>query len=149
MSKYDELRDGYLASKAADVEHWEALQHALREFRKDFSAHLGIPEGARIRVGSTEIPPVVLGSEVDNFFKLVPYNSLKKFNYGYEFAMRVSFDEEVYESPCNFAVIPLHISKPEGEIVIKHFAGFDTKSFQGPDFSGLYEYLIETLKANY
>lgn len=149
MSKYDELQAGYLASKNADIEHWIGLQDALRIFRKDFSAFLGIAEDARLTVDGREIPPIVLGFEIENVFKLVPYQDLPKYSYGYEFTVRVSFDAEKYASPRNFALINLHVAKSEGEFVFSERGAFAAKVFTGPDFSPLYEWLFQQLKQNY
>lgn len=149
MSKYEELRHGYLASKRADEDHWEKLRIALRDLRTEFSTYIGVPEGESVTIGEVKVPVVVIGSLENDTFRLTAFKDLKKQDYGYRFALRVAFDESFNEYPLNFAVFNLHIGASEGNIVITKYGNFAPLKFDGPVLTALYDQLFEDLKESY
>ncbi|QRK85086.1 hypothetical protein JN757_04715 [Pseudomonas granadensis] len=141
MSRYDTLRERFFSAKSNDEEYWKDLQNMISTIRREFSNFLGVPDGSKVLVDGKEAPPVVIGKLENGKLRLIEYKGLPKKDRSIPFDLQITFDREIYDSPRNYTIFSLSISKDIRGFTVKVDGAKGTHSFLGPQFSELYEHL--------
>lgn len=142
MSKFDQLT----ASYDAKGRYWDGLQSMVSRVRKEFCAHLGVPDAKSINIGGYTIPVVSTGKvdELGNF-AIYPDDELPTDNESIFFSMRLAYgvtDSAPRIDVKPFVVFNLAIRETANGYPVTIMRDAEKKEFNGPLYTLLFEELF-------
>lgn len=140
MSRFEQLQSAYKEATGANHRYWTQMHQTLRGLQADFSAFLGVDPAMHVPLNGTGTPVVSIGSyDEKNQFLNWSIEKLPRNDRAIQFALRITFGDQVQSVPAPTYVIHLQITGLGEDLFAITVQGLDETEFKGPVFNAFFE----------